>query len=275
MASEFLELRNVTKTYSVRQRNGVTKRMEIIRDVSRTVSEGRFISVVGPSGCGKSTLLEMIAGLNPASSGQLLLKGREIVSPHPSLGVVFQEESIFPWLNAIDNVAFGLEMQNVPTQARNERASSALRLVGLDGFEYAYPKELSGGMRQRVAIARALALDPDILLMDEPFVAVDPQTRMFIGTELRRIWQETGKTVLFITHDINEAVFLSQEIWVMSHRPSSILETVQVDLPAERDISILGSDAFTRYTGYLWQVMRAEWEATQHGNERLQPRQMA
>ncbi|CAM5219286.1 NitT/TauT family transport system ATP-binding protein OS=Castellaniella defragrans OX=75697 GN=HNR28_000909 PE=4 SV=1 [Castellaniella defragrans] len=263
MAAEFLELKNVSKTYSVRKGNGLAQRVDVVRDVSHSVSEGRFVTVVGPSGCGKSTLLGMIAGLTRATSGSLLLKGREIVSPHPSLGMVFQEESIFPWLNAVDNVAFGLEMQGVERRKCQDRAIETLHLVGLQGFEYAFPRELSGGMRQRVAIARALALDPDVLLMDEPFAAVDPQTRMFIGSELRRIWKESGKTVIFITHDINEAVYLSQEIWVMSGRPGTILETVQVDLPEERDISVLSSDAFAHYTGYLWRTMQAEWESSQ------------
>lgn len=265
----FLELKDVSKEYAVRKKDGSTQQIEVVHKVTQTVPEGHFVTVVGPSGCGKSTLLGMIAGLSPVSSGQLLLKGKPITSPHPSLGMVFQEESIFPWMNALQNVSFGLEMQDVPKQQCRERSQQALDLVGLSGFEYAYPKELSGGMRQRVAIARALALDPDILLMDEPFAAVDPQTRMFIGTELRRIWSETGKTILFITHDINEAVFLSQEIWVMSSRPGSITETLTVDLPDERDISVLGTDAFAQYTGHLWNAMRSEWEATQGSAEHM------
>ncbi|MDN5843663.1 MAG: ABC transporter ATP-binding protein [Alcaligenaceae bacterium] len=267
--SDFLDLKDVSKVYAIRAKDGSTQQIEVVHKVTQTVPEGQFVTVVGPSGCGKSTLLGMIAGLTPISSGQLLLKGRPITSPHPSLGMVFQEESIFPWMNAIENVSFGLEMQDVPKQQCRERAQDALNLVGLSGFEYSYPKELSGGMRQRVAIARALALDPDILLMDEPFAAVDPQTRMFISTELRRIWAATGKTILFITHDINEAVFLSQEIWVMSSRPGSVTETLKVDLPDERDISILGTDAFAHYTGHLWSVMRAEWETTQGSAEHM------
>lgn len=263
LGAKFLELKDVSKVYDVRKKDGATQQIEVVHEVSQNVPEGHFITVVGPSGCGKSTLLSMIAGLNSISSGELLLKGKPITSPHPSLGMVFQEDSIFPWMNAIENVSFGLEMQDVPKQQCRVRSQETLDLVGLNGFEYAYPKELSGGMRQRVAIARALALDPDILLMDEPFAAVDPQTRMFISTELRRIWSETGKTILFITHDINEAVFLSQEIWVMSSRPGTIIETMKVDLPDVRDISILGSDTFTQYTGHLWSVMRSEWEATQ------------
>lgn len=268
-SSAFLELKDVSKVYSVRQKDGSTQKIEVVHKVTHAVPEGHFVTVVGPSGCGKSTLLGMIAGLSPVSSGQLLLKGKPITSPHPSLGMVFQEDSIFPWMNALENVSFGLEMQDFPKAQCRERAQAALELVGLKGFEYSYPKELSGGMRQRVAISRALALDPDILLMDEPFAAVDPQTRMFIGTELRRIWRETGKTILFITHDINEAVFLSQEIWVMSSRPGTLIETVHIDLPAERDISILGTDSFTHYTGHLWNVMRSEWEVTQGAAEHL------
>lgn len=265
----FLELRQVSKVYSIRQKDGSTQKIEVVRDVTQTIPEGHFVTVVGPSGCGKSTLLSMIAGLNPISSGQLLLKGVPITSPHPSLGMVFQEDSIFPWMNALENVSFGLEMQDLPKPQCRKRAQEALELVGLKGFEYSYPKELSGGMRQRVAIARALALNPDILLMDEPFAAVDPQTRMFIGTELRRIWRETGKTILFITHDINEAVFLSQEIWVMSSRPGTIIEVVDIDLPAERDIAILATDAFAQYTGHLWNVMRSEWESTQESAQHM------
>lgn len=267
--TDFLELKEVSKVYSVRQGDGTAQRIEVVHEVTQTVPEGHFVTVVGPSGCGKSTLLSMIAGLNPISTGQLLLKGKPITSPHPSLGVVFQEDSIFPWMNAIENVSFGLEMQEVSARQCKERSQEALNLVGLKGFEYSYPKELSGGMRQRVAIARALALDPDILLMDEPFAAVDPQTRMFIGTELRRIWSETGKTILFITHDINEAVFLSQEIWVMSSQPGSIIETMAIDLPDTRDISIMSSDAFTQYTGHLWSIMRSEWEASQGSAARM------
>lgn len=257
----FLELRDITKSFEVTERRGTVRHIQVISSISRTVEEGHFISVVGPSGCGKSTLLEMIAGLSRVSSGQLLLKGAEIREPHPSLGVVFQEESIFPWLTAKANVEFGLKSQRIGADQCNKRAVECLTLVGLSGFENAYPRQLSGGMRQRVAIARALALEPDILLMDEPFGAVDPQTRMFIGMELRRIWQETGKTIIFITHDINEAVFLSQEVWVMSHRPSTLLEVVDVDLPDERDVSILGDKLFMEYTGHLWAIMQQEWDA--------------
>lgn len=261
MVSHFLELRDVTKSFTVAYGNVEAREIHVINSISRTVEQGRFISVVGPSGCGKSTLLEMIAGLSSVTSGELLFKGEQIVEPHPSLGVVFQEESIFPWLTALGNVEFGLKMRKVARAERRERALATLRLVGLEGFEHAHPAQLSGGMRQRVAIARALALEPDILLMDEPFAAVDPQTRMFIGSEVRRIWQETGKTVIFITHDINEAVFLSQEIWVMSQRPSDILEAVRIDLPDDRDVSVLGDKRFAEYSAHLWGIMQSEWDA--------------
>lgn len=272
----FLEIQHVGKSYTIGRKDGSQKTIEVIRDVHQTVRQGQFVSLVGPSGCGKSTLLEMVAGLTPATSGKLILKGEEITSPHPSLGMVFQEQSIFPWLNTIDNVMFGLEMQQgMSLSERQDRAASTLRLVGLHGFEYAFPRELSGGMRQRVAIARTLALDPDILLMDEPFAAVDPQTRMFIGAEIRRIWMETNKTILFVSHDINEVVFLSQEVWVMSHRPTNVLEKVQVELPEDRDISVLGTQKFSELTGYLWEVMHSEWAASQTDGGAAQSRRVA
>lgn len=256
-----LELTDVRKSYAAVGAARDQSTIEVIKNVSGVVPEGRFVSIVGPSGCGKSTLLSMVAGLHSVSGGQMLLKGREILAPHPSLGVVFQEDSTFPWLTVAKNVEFALEMQGVSKSDRQARAKQTLDLVGLDGFHQAYPKQLSGGMRQRVAIARALALDPDILLMDEPFGAVDPQTRMFLGVELRRIWRDTGKTVLFITHDLNEAVFLSQEVWVLSRRPSTIIESMTVDLPSDRDMSVLSESTFTESVGHLWGVMQNEWEA--------------
>lgn len=265
----FLELQAVRKVYTVRQQDGGEREVEAIQEVSRKVSEGRFVSVIGPSGCGKSTLLEIVAGLRQPSSGKLFLKGKEITGPQPSVGVVFQEESTFPWRNIQSNVEFGLEVQGVAPAPRRERASRALSLVGLEGFEHAYPRQLSGGMRQRVAIARALALDPEILLMDEPFGALDQQTRMFIGGELLNIWRNTGKTVLFVTHDINEAVFLSQEVWVMSYRPGRILEAVEIDLPQPRDISIFESKEFQEYSAKLWQFIRSESERAFAASEKV------
>jgi NitT/TauT family transport system ATP-binding protein len=232
--------------------------VEAIRHVDETIEAGRFVAIVGPSGCGKSTLLSLIAGLQQPTSGEVAVGERVMKSPSRSVGVVFQEESTLPWKNVEDNVRFGMAVAGVDRREQQERAAAMIALVGLRGFEKAYPPELSGGMRQRVAIARTLALDPTAMLMDEPFGALDQQTRLLIGSEVRRIWRETNKTVVFVTHDIQEAILLSQEVWVMSYRPGRIIDKVEINLPAERDTSVIGSDAFNADFNRIWGLVRGE-----------------
>ena len=254
----YLRLEGVSKRYQVADASGVTVELEAIRAVDATVSRGRFVAIVGPSGCGKSTLLEMVAGLRTPSSGSVLVNGKRVDGPHPSLGMVFQEESLFPWRTVLANVEFPLEVSGGSAAERRQRAVGLLDLVGLAGCERLHPKQLSGGMRQRVAIARALVTDPAILLMDEPFGALDQQTRLFLGGELLRIWAQTGKTILFVTHDIAEAVFIAQEVWVMSYRPSTILERIAVDLPHPRDVGIVTTPEFNALTNRVWGLLRGE-----------------
>lgn len=262
MADVILKFENVSKKYRLMDRNGSLKESELeaIRYVNQEVRQGSFVSIVGPSGCGKSSLLEMVAGLKLPSTGVVSLRGKPIRKPHPAVGMVFQEDSTLPWRTVMGNVEIILETRGVPRKERRARCAEVIEMVGLKGFENAFPRELSGGMRQRVAIARALVSDPEILLMDEPFGALDAQTRLFLGQEVRRIWQETGKTVLFVTHDIEEAVLLSEEIWIMSYRPSVIKKVVHVDLPSARDTEVIGSPRYNEITGELWHAIKEESE---------------
>jgi NitT/TauT family transport system ATP-binding protein len=254
----YVRLAAVGKTYHIENSHGGETELEAIRQVDAAVPRGRLVAIVGPSGCGKSTLLEMVAGLRRPSHGTVLVDGRRVDGPHPSLGMVFQEESLFPWRTVLSNVEFPLEVAGMSARARQQRARELLALVGLAGQETLRPRELSGGMRQRVAIARALAPDPAILLMDEPFGALDQQTRLFLGGELVRIWARTHKTILFVTHDIAEAVFIAQEVWVMSYRPSTIIERLAVDLPHPRDVDLVTTPAFNALTNRVWGLLRGE-----------------
>jgi len=203
--------------------------------ISFEVDDKEFVCILGPSGCGKTTLLRLIAGLDTGRSGSVVLDGEEMRGPSPKIGFVFQEYSLFPWRNVRDNIAFGLEMQKKPRDERYRIAEQYLKLVGLTQFANSFPSELSGGMRQRVAVARALALDPVILLMDEPFGALDAQTRNMLQKELLEIWEKTRKTIIFITHSVDEAVYLSDRIFVLSPRPGRVCRVVQIDLPRPRD----------------------------------------
>jgi NitT/TauT family transport system ATP-binding protein len=210
--------------------------VQALSDVSFDAADGEFVCIVGPSGCGKTTLFRTIAGLEPPTTGEVRLDGRPVEGPGPDRGMVFQEYGLFPWRTVAGNVAFGMEQQDVPAGERERRTEELLDLVGLTGSADAYPKELSGGMKQRVGIARALAVDPELLLMDEPFGSVDAQTRDMLHDELLRIWRETGKTVLFVTHDVEEAVTLADRIVVMAADPGRVREVVPValDRPRER-----------------------------------------
>jgi NitT/TauT family transport system ATP-binding protein len=212
--------------------------------VSFDVADGEFVCLVGPSGCGKTTLFRIIAGLEPATSGAVYLDGDKVEGPGPDLGLVFQEYHLFPWRTVAGNVAFGLERQDVSASEREDRVQHLLDLVGLEGFADTYPRDLSGGMKQRVALARALAVDPGLLLMDEPFGAVDAQTKKMLQSELLDIWHETGKTILFVTHDVEEAVKLADRVVVMAKEPGRIREIVDVDIDRPRSRS---DDAFGTY----------------------------
>jgi len=248
-----VEVRGLSHVYA--GRDGA---VPALADIDLTVPAGKFVVIVGPSGCGKTSLLMMLAGLRAPTSGSILCDGRPIPSPDPSrVGVVFQEASLYPWLTAIDNVEFPLALKHAPRDERRSRAEAMLKLVGLEGFGGRYPHELSGGMKQRVSIARGLVQDPPVLLMDEPFAALDEQTRMTMGQELLRIWSQTSKTVVFITHSLTEAVYLADEVVVMSARPGRILDRVTVDLPRPRTYQMMATDVFGQLRERIWQQIRS------------------
>lgn len=213
-----------------------------VTDVSLEIHRGEFVSIVGPSGCGKTTLLNMVAGFIPPSQGEILLGGRGVKGPGPDRGVVFQNFALFPWKTVLDNVAFGLKMRGMPRQERERIAREYVALVGLTGAETRYPNELSGGMQQRVGVARALANNPDLLLMDEPFASVDAQTRMTLQEELTRIWEARHPTILFVTHDVDEAVFLSDRVTVLSKSPGTVRAEIPIALPRPRSWSRMVED---------------------------------
>lgn len=237
------------------------KSVTALKDITATVPAGTFVSIVGPSGCGKSTLLALAAGLDTATSGEVYVSGSPVRGPRHDVGFVFQEDSTLPWRSALDNVTFGLQVRGVPRKRREEIGREMLALVGLSQFASQTPRKLSGGMRQRLAIARTLALGPDTLLMDEPFGALDHQTRLFLGGELLRIWSETDAAVLFVTHDIDEAVLLANEVWVMSYRPGRIVDRVPVPFDYPRDLNIIASPEFGELTGRIWGTLEEESRA--------------
>jgi NitT/TauT family transport system ATP-binding protein len=218
-----------------------------LSDISFSVPEGEFIVVVGPSGCGKSTLLKILAGLLPQTDGQADLKGTPIRGPRRDIGVVFQSPVLFPWRSVLGNVMLPADVQGLDRAEMKKRALDLIKLVGLEGFENRYPRELSGGMQQRVGIVRALIHDPAILLMDEPFGALDAMTRETMNVELQRIWMERRKTVLFITHSTAEAVFLADHVVVMTTRPGRIGDEFYVDLPRPRSLDVMNTEAFGTY----------------------------
>jgi NitT/TauT family transport system ATP-binding protein len=227
-------------------------------NVSFTVAPGEFLAVIGPSGCGKSTLFNIIGGLLGGYDGRVAVAGERVYGPHASIGMVFQEESTFPWRNVVDNVAFPLEIAGMPKRERIERARHFVAMVGLDGFEKRYPAELSGGMRQRVSMARTLASEPKILLMDEPFAALDEQTRLLLGDKVLQIQQQLNQTMLLITHNITEAVQLADRILVMTYRPGRVKRMVDIKLPRPRTSEIVSSEVFGRYVAQIWSDLREE-----------------
>ena len=228
-----------------------------LEDISFSVPAGCFTVIVGPSGCGKTSLLMMLAGLRAQSQGTIRCLGRPMPEPDPlRVGVIFQEASLYPWLSALENIEFPLSLRGGSKKEHRQRAEAMLELVGLHGFGERYPHELSGGMKQRVSIARGLVQDPPVLLMDEPFAALDEQTRMTMGHELLRIWSTTSKTVLFITHSLTEAVYLADEVLVMSARPGRIIDRIEVNLPRPRSYEMMATDVFGRLRDRIWQQIR-------------------
>jgi NitT/TauT family transport system ATP-binding protein len=230
-----LRIDRLAKTYMIRAGLNTSSALEVFTDISLEVQDGEFVSLIGPSGCGKSTILNIVAGLDRATAGAVTVDDRQVTGPGLDRGVVFQEFALFPWLSVLDNISFGLRSMGLPGEERRRRAQRYVELVGLANFAGYHPNRLSGGMRQRVGIGRALAIEPAILLMDEPFGALDAQTREGMQQALTRIWQETKKTVLFITHDIGEAVYLSDRVLVMSPRPSRIVAELRIPLPHPRN----------------------------------------
>jgi NitT/TauT family transport system ATP-binding protein len=238
-----------------------SKRTEVtaLRDISLTVAPGEFVSICGPSGCGKSTLLKVVAGLTRPTSGSAELFGRPVTAPRSDVGYVFQRAALLEWRSVRRNIALQAELRHLPKAAANQRIEDLLDLTGLRGFENALPHELSGGMQQRVSLCRALVHEPPVLLMDEPFGALDALTREQLNVELHRIWRETGTTVLLVTHSIVEAVYLSGRVVVLSARPGSVLDIVDIDLPRERDYSATMADpAFATATAHIRALLGAQ-----------------
>jgi len=253
LPSALLDVRNITKRFATGDGEIVA-----VDDVSFSVAPGEFVSIIGPSGCGKSTLFNIIGGLTGDYAGSVTVEGATVSGTHPAIGMVFQEESTFPWRTVEDNVAFPLEIAGVAKAKRMERAAHFIALVGLQGFERRYPSELSGGMRQRVAIARTLASEPRILLMDEPFAALDEQTRLLLGDKVLQIHHALQQTTLLITHNLTEAVQLSDRVLVMTYRPGRLKRAVAIDLPHPRDSEVVSSAAFGQFVAEIWHDLREE-----------------
>ncbi len=236
--------------------------LRALQDISLVVERGEFIAVVGPSGCGKTTFLRIVAGLEPASSGDVRLDERAISGPGGDRGFVFQTDNLLPWRTVFANAIIGREVAGRVGSAERQRTLELLKLVGLDGFENYHPRQLSGGMRQRVNLARALAIDPQILLMDEPFSSLDAQTREIMQTELMRIWEAGRKTVLFVTHQIDEAVFLADRVLVFARRPGRLRESVAVELARPRTLAIKRTAEFVRYVDHIWRLIEDDVRAS-------------
>jgi NitT/TauT family transport system ATP-binding protein len=267
MSAVKIRFEQVRKEFPVRDETaGAARRFTALEDITLDVKSGEFLTLVGPSGCGKSTLLDLLAGLAAPTSGRILLDGRPISGPARDRGMVFQQYALFPWRTAVQNVEFGLDIAGLKAKERREKARHYLDLVGLSAFAERYPHELSGGMKQRVAIARSLAYDPEILLMDEPFAALDAQTRETLQGELLRIWRRTGKTIVFITHGIDEAVVLGQRVAVMTSRPGRIKQIVDVPEVLRNEAEDVRSlPAFGSVRHEVWTLLREEVLKAQEG----------
>ena len=242
-----------------------------LENVNFEVGGGEFVTIVGPSGCGKSTLLMLISALLPPSSGSISLNGRAVTAPGSDRALVFQDFALLPWRNVLKNVELGLELKGLPADRRRDAARRYIAMVGLRAFERHYPHQLSGGMRQRVGIARALSVEPEILLMDEPFGALDAQIRQVMGSELLRIWERDRKTILFVTHDIDEAIYLADRVIVMSASPGRVIREIAVELSRPRRLDIRNTPAFAAYRQAIWDLLEEQvrssgsWEAADDG----------
>jgi NitT/TauT family transport system ATP-binding protein len=255
-----IEIRNVGHVYKIKRNSDEEgKDFIALQNINLTVNKGEFLTLVGPSGCGKSTLLDIIAGLIQADSGEIYIDDKRITKPGLDRGIVLQGYALFPWRTVRKNIELGLEVKKIPKDQRKEISDRYIDLVGLQGFEERYPYELSGGMKQRVAIARSLAYDPEVLLMDEPFAAVDAQTRETLQDEILRIWEETNKTIIFVTHSIDEAVGLADRVAVMSVNPGTIREIIEVKLPRPRRMGDVSSTA-----DFSW-IRHRVWKLLQNG----------
>ena len=248
-----LKIEGLSKSFS---RQGKT--ITALDGFNLDVDEGEFVAIVGPSGCGKSTFLHIFGGFEPKNAGRMILDGAEVSGPGVDRGMLFQEYALYPWRTVMGNVLWPLEAQEVEKAKRMEIASKYVSLVGLNDFTNHYPNELSGGMKQRVALARLLALNPRVLLMDEPFGALDAQNREFLQEELERIWEQTRKTVLFVTHDIDEAIYLSDRVIVFTARPGRIKSDIRINLPRPRSIEIKKSPEYIEYRNMIWDLLRSE-----------------
>ncbi len=244
-----MQVRNLSKRF---------RGLHVLEDVSLDVADGEFVSIVGPSGCGKTTFLRLVHGLLPADEGEVQVDGEIVRGPGASRGFVFQADSLLPWRSVWDNIFVGLEVNNRTSPADRGRVQGLLKLVGLERFARFYPRQLSGGMRQRVNLARALAVDPQVLLMDEPFAALDAQTREIMQSELQRIWSTARKTVLFITHQIDEAVYLSDRVVVFGRHPGRVRENIRIELPRPRELAIKRDPRFVEYVDHIWRLIEAE-----------------
>ncbi|HEX4194732.1 MAG TPA: ABC transporter ATP-binding protein [Stellaceae bacterium] len=229
-----------------------------LNDINLAIEDGEFICIVGPSGCGKTTFLRIVAGLETASQGEVRIDSEVVKAPGIDRGFVFQSDNLLPWRSVLQNTLIGREVSGTVSSATRHQAVDLLKLVGLGGFEDYFPRQLSGGMRQRVNLARALAIDPKVLLMDEPFAALDAQTREIMQTELIRIWEQGRKTVLFVTHQIDEAVFLSDRVFVFARRPGRIREIVKIDLPRPRALSLKRTQEFVGYVDRIWKMIEED-----------------
>jgi NitT/TauT family transport system ATP-binding protein len=254
MGSSFIQARNVSLSFKSKNREPVTALNNFNLDVAR----GEFVSIVGPSGCGKSTFLNILLGLIEPDDGQMQLNGTRITGPSQERAMVFQEFGLLPWRTVTANVELGLELKGISAERRLARANELIKLVGLNGFERHYPHELSGGMKQRVGLARALATEPEVLLMDEPFAALDAQTRDLIQAELLQIWERTEKTVLFVTHSIEEAAYLSDRVVVMTARPGRTKDILKIQLPRPRDYEMRLTPEFNEIKSRIWEVLKEE-----------------
>jgi NitT/TauT family transport system ATP-binding protein len=256
-----LDLLELSKTFAGK---GPGENVHVLENIQHRIENGRFVSIIGPSGCGKTTLLRVIAGLEKASAGKVLLDGKELVQGTEEVGLVFQEYALFPWRTTLQNIEMGLEIRGMDRPKRRLTAMEYIKTFDLNGFEHRYPRELSGGMKQRVAIARTLIMNPRVVLMDEPFGSLDSQTRNAMQEFLLRIWLKRGDTIIFVTHNVEEAVFLSDEIVILSKRPARLIQSIDMDLPRPRDRT---SEACNKIRRGILKILEEEMKREEVGDE--------